>query len=53
MDSFVTDILDEMSSTTEAFVTDFVTEYWALILGIGAIIAIGSYLFRLGRGGGR
>lgn len=53
MPTFVTNILDEMSSTTEAFVTDFVATYWPLILGIGAIIAIGSYLFRLGRGGGR
>jgi len=53
MPTFVTTIIDGMATTTEAFVVDFVTTYWPLILGIGAIIAIGSYLFRLGRGGGK
>lgn len=53
MPTFTTTILNSMASTTETFVIAFVTSYWPLILGIGAIIAIGSYLFRLGRGGGR
>lgn len=53
MPTFVTTIIDEMSSTTQSFVVNFVSSYWPLILGIGAIIAIGSYLFRLGRGGGQ
>jgi hypothetical protein len=53
MNAFTTDILTEMTSTVQTFVVAFVQSYWPLILGIGAIIAIGSYLFRLGRGGGK
>jgi len=53
MPSMVTNTLTAMTSTTQTFVVAFVATYWPLILGIGAIIAIGSYLFRLGRGGGQ
>jgi len=53
MPDIVTNVLTAMTTETKDFVVAFVSTYWALILGIGAIIAIGSYLFRLGRGGGR
>lgn len=51
MPTFVTTVLDNMSSTTIAFVQSVVTNYWPTILGVGLIFVIGSMFLRLGRFG--
>lgn len=49
MPTFASDILTEMTSTTEAFVTDFVGDYWPVILGITVIVFIGTRLLMMAR----
>jgi hypothetical protein len=41
MPSFVDTIVDAMSSTSISFLTDFVTTYWAILLGIGVVYFVG------------
>jgi len=51
MPTFVSNVLDEMSSTTVAFVTQVVTDYWPTILGVGLVFMLGAMFLRLGRFG--
>lgn len=51
MPTFVTTVLDNMSSTTVTFLEEVVTHYWPTILGVGLIFMLGAMFLRLGRFG--
>lgn len=51
MPTFVTQVVDEMSTTTINFLTDVVSTYWSTILGVGLIFMLGAMFLRLGRFG--
>lgn len=49
MPSFITQILTDMSTTTAAFFTAFISGYWSWILGITVVIIIGKKLLGMAR----
>jgi len=51
MPTFVTSIVNEMSSSTVNFLEAVVTTYWGTILGVGLIFMLGAMFLRLGRFG--
>jgi len=51
METFGSDIITVISSTSVDFITDFVTNYWGVILTIGAVLLMAGYFMRLTRMG--
>lgn len=47
METFAGTILTEMSSSTVAFLTDFIAGYWGVLLSIGAVLFVGRWFLRL------
>lgn len=52
MPTFVSTLVDTISSTSVAFVSDVVINYWDILLGLGFLMFIGSYFYRFAKGGG-
>lgn len=49
MPAFASNILTEMTSSTQDFIVAFVSDYWPVILGITVIVFIGTRLLMMAR----
>jgi len=47
MESFGSDIITAMSSSSVSFLTDFVDSYWATLLTIGSVLFVGRWFLKL------
>lgn len=53
METFVTTIITDVSSTTVAFMTDVITTYWGTILSISFVLFLIGLFWRMGKMKGR